>query len=72
MGIVKGIAKQKGKQIVNNTLDDMGVVGDVIDKHTTTGPLDKAEDALDETKDKLSGKKGKKRDKDGGLFDKED
>ncbi len=71
MGIAKGIAKQKGKQIVNNTLDDMGVVGDVIDKHTTTGPLDKADDALNETKDKLSGKK-KDKDKDGGLFNKED
>ena len=60
MGIAKGIVKHKGNKIVNNALDDMGVVGDVIDKHTSKGPLDKADDALDDTKDKLSGKKGKK------------
>jgi hypothetical protein len=50
MGVVKGVAKHKGKKMVNNTLDDAGVVGDVIDKHTTTGPLDAAEDKLDKTK----------------------
>jgi hypothetical protein len=51
MGVVKGVVKHKGKKGVNKAVDDMGVVGDVIDKHTTTGPLDAAEDKLDRTKD---------------------
>ncbi len=59
MGVVKGVAKHKGKKVVNNALDDMGVVGDVIDKHTTTGPLDAAEDKLDKTSNDLSKKKKK-------------
>ena len=53
MGVVKGVAKHKGKKMVNKAVDDMGVVGDVIDKHTTTGPLDAAEDKLDKTKDSI-------------------
>ena len=50
MGVVKGVAKAKGKQMVNKAVDEMGVVGDVIDKHTTTGPIDAAEDKLEKTK----------------------
>ena len=61
MGVVKGAAKHKVKKTVNNTLDDAGVVGDVIDKHTTTGPLDKAEDTLDKTKKNIDKKTNKKR-----------
>lgn len=59
MGVVKGVAKQKGKQVVNKAVDDMGVVGDVIDKHTTTGPLDAAEDKIDKATDDLGKKKRK-------------
>jgi hypothetical protein len=62
MGVIKGAAKHKAKKVVDNTLDDMGAVGDVIDKHTTTGPLDKAEDSVNKTKDDLE-KKRKKREK---------
>ncbi len=57
MGVVKGVAKHKVKKGVNKAVDDMGVVGDVIDKHTTTGPLDAAEDKLDKTKDDIGRKK---------------
>ncbi len=57
MGVVKGVARHKVKKGVNKAVDDMGVVGDVIDKHTTTGPLDAAEDKLDKTKGSI----GKKR-----------
>jgi hypothetical protein len=57
MGVVKGVAKHKGKKVVNNALDDMGVVGDVIDKHTTTGPLDAADDKLDKATDNIGKKK---------------
>ncbi len=52
MGVAKGVAKHKGKKAVNKAVDDMGVVGDVIDKHTTTGPLDKADDKINEIGDK--------------------
>jgi len=37
--------------MANNALGDMGVVGDVIDKHTTTGPLDAADDKIGKTTD---------------------
>jgi len=57
MGIVKGAAKHKVQKGVNKAVDDMGVVGDVIDKHTTTGPLDAAEDKLDATRDNIGKKK---------------
>lgn len=57
MGVVKGVAKHKVKKEVNEALDDMGVAGDVIDKHTTTGPLDAAEDKLDKAKDNIGKKK---------------
>ncbi len=57
MGVVKGVAKHKVKKEVNEALDDMGVVGDVIDKNTSTGPLDAAEYKLDKTKDNLEKKK---------------
>ena len=57
MGVVKGVAKHKGKKVVNTALDDMGVVGDVIDKHTTTGPLDAAEDKVDKASKDLFKKK---------------
>lgn len=56
MGVAKGVAKAKGKQVVNKAVDDMGVVGEVIDKHTTTGPLDAADDKFDDAKDKIGGK----------------
>ena len=59
MGVVKGVAKQKARKVVDNTLDEMGVVGDVIDKHTTTGPLDAAEDKLNKTSKDRSKKKKK-------------
>lgn len=45
MGVVKGAAKHTARKTVNKAVDDMGVVGDVVDAHTSTGPLDKAEDA---------------------------
>ena len=51
MGVGKKAAKHTVNKKANDVLDDMGAVGDVIDKHTSTGPLDKADDALDETKD---------------------
>jgi hypothetical protein len=57
MGVVKGVAKHKGKRMVNKAVDEMGVVGDVIDKHTTTGPLDAADDKLDKATDNLDKKK---------------
>jgi hypothetical protein len=57
MGIGKTVAKQTVKKTTNNALDEMGAVGDVIDKHTTTGPLDRAEDAIDKTADDLKDKK---------------
>ena len=59
MGVVKGAAKHTVRKKTNKALDDMGVVGDVIDKHTTTGPLDAAEDKIDKATDDL-GKKKKK------------
>ena len=58
MGIAKGVAKHKGKKIANNAMGDMGVVGDVIDKHTTTGPLDAADDKIGKTTDSI-GKKNR-------------
>jgi hypothetical protein len=61
MGVVKGVAKHTGNKVVNNALDDAGVVGDVIDKRTSTGPLDKAEDTLDKTKKNIDKKTKKKR-----------
>jgi hypothetical protein len=64
MGIGKTVAKQQVRKTTNNALDEMGAVGDVIDKHTTTGPLDKAEDAIDNTADNLQDKKKDKK-KDG-------
>ncbi len=62
MGIVKGVAKHKVGKGVDNKLDDMGKVGEAIDKHTTTGPLDAAEDKLDKARGDIG-----KRKKD-GLF----
>jgi hypothetical protein len=63
MGIGKTVVKQQVRKTTNNVLDDMGAVGDVVDKHTTTGPLDKADDALDKAADNLKdGKKDKKKD----------
>lgn len=59
MGVAKTAAKHTGKKMVNNALDDTGVVGDVIDKHTTTGPLDAADDKLENTKDNIGKTKGK-------------
>lgn len=53
MGIGKTVAKQQVKKSTNKALDNMGAVGDVIDKHTSTGPLDKAEDSIDKTADKF-------------------
>lgn len=50
MGVAKAAAKQTANKVTNKAMDDMGVVGDVIDTHTTTGPLDAADDALDKTK----------------------
>jgi hypothetical protein len=50
MGVVKGAAKHTVKMTANKAMDEMGVVGDVIDRHTTTGPLDAADDAIDTTK----------------------
>jgi len=50
MGVAKGVAKHTVKKTANKAMDDMGVVGDVIDKHTTTGPLDAADDAIEKTK----------------------
>ncbi len=63
MGVVKGVAKAKGRQVVNKAVDEMGVVGDVIDKHTTTGPLDAAEDKLDKATDNIGKKKDRPFDK---------
>lgn len=63
MGVVKGVAKHKVKKTTNKALDDMGAVGDVIDKHTTTGPIDAAGDKVDKAKKDLSKKtKGRNRD----------
>jgi hypothetical protein len=64
MGIGKTVVKQQVQKTTNNALDEMGAVGDVIDKHTTTGPLDKADDAIDKTADNLKDKKKDKK-KDG-------
>ena len=57
MGVVKGVARHKVKKGVNEAVDDMGVIGDVLDKHTTTGPVDATEDKLNKTKDNLGKKK---------------
>ena len=59
MGITKTVVKHKAGKVADDALDSMGAVGDVIDKHTTTGPLDKADDAVDKAADDL-----KKRTKD--------
>ncbi len=45
MGIGKTVAKQQVNETTNNALDNMGTVGDIVDQHATTGPLDKADDA---------------------------
>jgi len=70
MGIGKTVAKHQVKKTTNNALDNMGVVGDVVDKHTTTGPLDRADDAIDKTADDLKDKK-KDREKEKKKKDKE-
>ena len=57
MGVVKGVTRRKVKRGVDKALDEMGVVGDVIDKHTTTGPLDAAEDKVDKAKSNVGKKK---------------
>jgi hypothetical protein len=59
MGVVKGAAKHKGKKMVENATDDMGVVGDVIDKNISSGPLDAAGDKLDKATDDIGGRKKK-------------
>jgi len=61
MGVVKSVAKHQGKKMVNETLDDAGVAGDVVDMHTTTGPLDAAGDTLEKTKKNIDKKTKKKR-----------
>lgn len=61
MGVVKGAAKHKGKKVVENATEDMGVVGDVIDNNISSGPLDKAGDTVNKATDDI-GKK-KRRDK---------
>ena len=61
MGIGKTVVKQQVRKTTNNALDEMGAVGDVIDKHTTTGPLDKADDAVDKTADDLKDRKKQKK-----------
>ena len=58
MGVIKGAAKHTVRKKANKALDDMGAVGDVIDKHTTTGPLDAAEDKVDKATDNIGKKKG--------------
>jgi hypothetical protein len=61
MGVGKTVVKQKVRKTTDNVLDDMGAVGDVVDKHTTTGPLDKVDDAVDKTADDLKDRKKDKK-----------
>lgn len=56
MGIGKQVAKGAVNSKANKALDNAGVVGDVIDKHTSTGPLDKASDSVNKSKDKIEDK----------------
>jgi hypothetical protein len=59
MGVVKGAAKHKGKKMVENATEDMGVVGDVIDRNISSGPIDSAGDKLNKATDDIGGRKKK-------------
>lgn len=43
----------RANNAVDETLDDMDVVVDVVDKHIATGPIEAAEDALEMTKNDI-------------------
>jgi hypothetical protein len=56
MGMGTKVVEHKAQKTANKAMDNMGAAGKVIDKHTTTGPLDRANDAARETKDQLQDK----------------
>lgn len=59
MGIGKKAVSHKGKKVVENVTEDIPVVGDLVDDAVKSGPMDRAEDGLDNTKDKFDRDKGK-------------
>jgi hypothetical protein len=60
MGIAKKAATHKVKKTANKAMDDAGVVGDVVDKHTTTGPVDAAQDKAAKAKKDIKKKTDKR------------
>lgn len=63
MGVGKKAVEHKVKKTADDALDNMGKVGDVVDKHVTTGPMDAMDDKVDKAKDDRDNrKKDRKRD----------
>ena len=54
MGVGKKAVEHKAKKTVEKATKDIPVVGDVVDKSVSTGPLDRADDALEDGKDRAS------------------
>ena len=63
MGIGKKVATNKAKKVVEGVTEDIPVVGDLVDQSIKSGPMDRADDTLDDAKDRFD------RDKDKGLLD---
>jgi hypothetical protein len=59
MGVGKKVVTRKGKKIVENTTDDIPIVGDLVDSSIKSGPVDRTKDSLDGAKDKLERGKDK-------------
>ena len=58
MGVGKRVAKHKVKKATNNVLDNTGAIGNMVYKHTTTGPADRVGDAVGGNKNKPGKRKG--------------
>jgi hypothetical protein len=58
MGIGKKVVTRKGKKIVENTTEDIPIVGDLVDDAIKSGPVDRTRDSVEGAKDKVTGKDG--------------
>ena len=59
MGVGKKAVTHKGKKVIENATEDIPVVGDLVDNSIKSGPVDRADDSLDQAKNKVDRKKDK-------------
>ena len=63
MSVGKKAVEHKAKKTVEKATEDIPIVGGVVDKNVSTGPLDRADDALEDGKDRASDALDKGKDK---------